>query len=150
VDLLEPEVTPFNAVPLSETLSVTGQICPDDLPAIASAGFKSLICNRPDGESPGQFSSQEIATAAHSVGLSLAYLPVMSGSVRAQDGRDFGDLLKQLPTPVLAYCRSGTRSALLWALSQVGSTPWPDLVQRAAQAGFNLTSSVPPVPPTRP
>ena len=142
-------MTPFKAVPLSETLSVTGQISPDDLQAIAAAGFKSLVCNRPDGESPGQFSSQDIATAAHAVGLKLAYLPFVSGSVRAQDGRDFGDLLTQLPGPVLAYCRSGTRSASLWALSQVGSTPWPDLVHRAAQAGFNLTSLVPPVPPSK-
>ena len=142
-------MTPFNAIPLSDTLSVTGQISPDDLQAIAAAGFKSLVCNRPDGESPGQFSSKDIATAAHAAGLKLAYLPVVSGSVRAQDGRDFGDLLTQLPSPVLAYCRSGTRSALLWALSQVGSTPWPDLVHRAAQAGFNLTSLVPPVPPSK-
>ena len=142
-------MTPFNAIPLSDTLSVTGQISPDDLQAIAAAGFKSLVCNRPDGESPGQFSSQDIATAAHAAGLKLAYLPVVSGSVRAQDGRDFGDLLTQLPSPVLAYCRSGTRSALLWALSQVGSTPWPDLVQRAAQAGINLTSLAPPVPPSK-
>ena len=142
-------MTPFKAVPLSETLSVTGQISPDDLQAIAAAGFKSLVCNRPDAESPGQFSSQDIATAANAAGLKLAYLPVVSGSVRAQDGRDFGDLLTQLPGPVLAYCRSGTRSALLWALSQVGSTPWPDLVHRAAQAGFNLTSLVPPVPPSK-
>ena len=74
VDVWEHEVTPFKAVPLSETLSVTGQISPDDLQAIAAAGFKSLVCNRPDGESPGQFSSQDIATAANAAGLKLAYL----------------------------------------------------------------------------
>jgi sulfide:quinone oxidoreductase len=88
-------MAPVNAVPLSETLSVAGQISPADLRAIATAGVKSIVCNRPGGESSGQFSPQ--------------------------DGREFGDLVNQLLGPVLAYCRSGMRSATLWALSQAGS-----------------------------
>lgn len=137
-------MTPINAVPLSDTLSVAGQISPADLRAVATAGFKSVVCNRPDGESPGQFSSQDIATAARQAGLTWAYLPVVSGQVSPNDGREFGELLNQLPGPVLAYCRSGMRSATLWALSQEGSRPWPELVQRAAQAGFNLSGVAPP------
>jgi sulfide:quinone oxidoreductase len=125
-------------------VSVAGQISPADLQAIAEAGFKSIVCNRPDGESPGQFSSQDIATAARHAGLTMAYLPVVTGRVSPQDGREFGDLLNQLPGPVLAYCRSGLRSATLWALSQAGSRPWPELVRCAAQAGFNLSGVVPP------
>lgn len=139
-------MAPVNAVPLSDTLSVAGQISPADLQAIAAAGFKSIVCNRPDGESPGQFSSQDIATAAHQAGLAMACLPVASGRVSLQDAREFGELLNQLPGPVLAYCRSGMRSATLWALSQAGSRPWPELVQRAAQAGFNLSGVAPPTP----
>ncbi len=134
----------MNFVQLSDTLSVAGQISPDDLQAIARAGFKSVICNRPDGESPGQFSSRELAVAASQAGLTLAYLPVVSGRVTQEDGQSFADLIDQLPTPALAYCRSGMRSATLWALSQAGSQAWPDLVQRAAQAGFNLSSVAPP------
>ena len=137
-------MTPFIAVPLSETLSVTGQISPTDLQSIAAAGFKSIVCNRPDGESPGQFSSQDIATAARQASLILEYLPVAPGQVGPQDGREFGELLSRLPSPVLAYCRSGMRSATLWALSQAGSRPWPELVQRAAQAGFDLRGVTPP------
>jgi sulfide:quinone oxidoreductase len=137
-------MTPINAVPLSDTLSVAGQISPANLQAIAAAGFKSIVCNRPDGESPGQFSAQDIATAARQAGLTMACLPVESGRVSLQDAREFGELLNQLPGPVLAYCRSGMRSATLWALSQAGSRPWPELVQRAAQAGFNLSSVAPP------
>ena len=137
-------MAPINAMPLSESVSVSGQISPADLRAIAEAGFKSIVCNRPDGESPGQFSSQDIATAARQAGLTMAYLPVVTGRVSPQDGREFGELLNQLPGPVLAYCRSGMRSATLWALSQAGSRPWPELVRCAAQAGFNLSGVAPP------
>ena len=138
----------LNVAALSDTLSVAGQIAPNDLQAIAAAGFKSIVCNRPDGESPGQFHSQDMAAAAHQAGLTTAYLPVVSGRVSPQDGRAFGELLNQLPAPVLAYCRSGMRSATLWALSQAGSRPWPELVQAAAQAGFNLDGIAPPTPPS--
>lgn len=134
----------LNTVPLSDTLSVAGQISPADLSEIARAGFKSVICNRPDGESPGQFTHLDLAAVASHAGLTLAYLPVVSGRVTPQDGQAFAALLNQLPTPALAYCRSGMRSATLWALSQAGSQPWPELVQRAAQAGFNLSGVAAP------
>ncbi|MEQ6436215.1 TIGR01244 family sulfur transferase [Comamonas sp. w2-DMI] len=137
-------MSPLNVLPLSDALSVAGQISPADLPEIARAGFKSVICNRPDGESPGQFSHSDLAAAASQAGLTMAYLPVVSGRVTPQDGQAFADLLNRLPTPTLAYCRSGMRSATLWALSQAGSQPWPELVQRAAQAGFNLSGVAPP------
>ncbi len=134
----------LNVTPLSQTLSVAGQVSPHDLPAIAAAGFRSVICNRPDGESPDQFTHLDLASAASQAGLALAYQPVVSGRVTSQDGQAFADLLDRLPTPTLAYCRSGMRSATLWALSQAGSQPWPELVQRAARAGFNLSGVAPP------
>ncbi|WP_439590304.1 TIGR01244 family sulfur transferase [Hydrogenophaga sp.] len=136
----------LNVVPLSVTLSVAGQIAPADLLEIARAGFKSVICNRPDGEGSRQFSSQDMEAAARQAGLTMAYLPVVSGQVTEDDGRAFGSLLKQLPTPVLAYCRSGMRSATLWALSQADRQAWPELVQRVARAGFNLSGVTPPTP----
>ena len=134
----------LKVVPLSETVAVAGQISPADLPAIARAGFKSVICNRPDGEDPGQPPHHELALAASQAGLTLAYLPVVSGRVSPQDGQAFASLLAQLPAPTLAYCRSGMRSATLWALSQAGLQPWPTLVQQAAQAGFKLSGVAPP------
>lgn len=133
-----------NFIPLSETVSVAGQITPADLPEIARAGFKSVVCNRPDGESPGQSSSADLALAARQADVVMAYLPVIAGRVTEEEGRAFGALLEQLPAPVLAYCRSGMRSATLWALSQAGSQAWPDLVRHAAQAGFNLSAVTPP------
>jgi sulfide:quinone oxidoreductase len=137
-------MAPVNFVPLSETVSVAGQIAASDLPEIARAGFKSVVCNRPDDESPGQASSADLALAARQAGLTMAYLPVIAGRATEEEGRAFGALLDQLPVPVLAYCRSGMRSTTLWALSQAGAQAWPDLVRRAAQAGFNLSAVTPP------
>lgn len=131
-------MAPLKVVPLSETVSVAGQISPADLPGMARAGFKSVICNRPDGESPGQSNHHELALAASQAGLTLAYQPVVSGRVSQEDGEAFADLLARLPAPTLAYCRSGMRSATLWALSQADRQAWSTLVQRAAHAGFNL------------
>ena len=93
---------------------------------------------------PGQFRSLDLAIAANQAGLTLAYLPVLSGRVARDDACEFGALLNRLPTLVLAYCRSGLRSATLWALSQADRQAWPKLVQRAAQAGFNLSGVTPP------
>ncbi|MDP1566137.1 MAG: TIGR01244 family sulfur transferase [Polaromonas sp.] len=137
-------MAPLKVVPLSETVSVAGQISPADLPGIARAGFRSVICNRPDGESPGQVNHHELALASSQAGLPLAYQPVASGRVSQQDGDAFAELLARLPAPTLAYCRSGMRSATLWALSQADRQPWPTLVQQAAQAGFNLSGMAPP------
>ena len=142
-------MVPLNAVPLSDTLSVAGEIAPADMQEIVRAGFKSVVCNRPDGESPGQFSFHDLAVATRQAGLTMAYLPVVAGRITEDEGRAFGALLNQLPTPVLAYCRGGMRSATLWALSQAGSQAWPDLVRRAAQGGFNLSGVTPP-PQTSP
>jgi sulfide:quinone oxidoreductase len=108
---------------LTPHLSVSPQILASELQAVADAGFKALICNRPDGEGADQPSFDEIAQAAAALGLQASYLPAETGKVRDEDGKAFGALLHQLPGPVLAYCRTGMRSTTMWALSQSGITP---------------------------
>ncbi len=110
----------MNINKLSDTVSVCPQISAGDLPAIKQAGFRSIICNRPDGEGVGQPSHAELAAAAEALGLELRYLPVVAGQLNAGDGQAFGALLKELSGPVLAYCRSGARSANLWSMAQAG------------------------------
>lgn len=100
---------------LSSNLSVSPQISVADIPALKQSGFRSVICNRPDGEEPGQTSFAEIEAAAGAAGLRAYYLPVISGGVEPKDAAAFGQALAELPGPVLAYCRSGARSAALWA-----------------------------------
>ena len=124
--------------PLTAELSVAPQIAITDLREIANAGFRSVICNRPDEESPEHPSFGEIERAAVECGLQLRYLPAEPGKVSDQQGAAFAKLMAELPKPVLAFCRTGMRSTTLWALTQAGSMPFPQIIERASKAGFDL------------
>jgi sulfide:quinone oxidoreductase len=124
--------------PLPPELSVAQQIAAADLAAIAHAGFRSVICNRPDGEGSDQPGFSELEQAAHGFGLQMRYLPAESGKVTDEQGRQFGELMAELPKPVLAFCRTGMRSTTMWALSQSGAMPLPQIIERSARAGFDL------------
>jgi sulfide:quinone oxidoreductase len=127
---------------LTPNLAISPQILAADIPRIAEAGFKAIICNRPDGEGPDQPNFQEIEAAAQQYSLQIQYLPAETGKVRDEDGKAFGQLLHTLPGPVLAYCRSGMRSTTMWALSQAGVTPLPQILETAQKAGFDLNALV--------
>lgn len=125
---------------LSEALAVAPQIGADDMTALAVQGFRSVICNRPDGEGSDQPTHEEMARAAAAAGLRFEYLPVVSGKVDDETAQRFGVLLHELPKPALAYCRSGTRSATLWALSQATTLSVPEILERARAAGYELAA----------
>lgn len=103
---------------ISEDYSVSGQIAPDEVAAIKAAGFKSVICNRPDNEQPGQPSHEAIKAAVEAAGLTFRYIPVISGQMTADNVVDQAEALDELPAPVFAYCRSGTRSTNLFVAAQ--------------------------------
>jgi sulfide:quinone oxidoreductase len=103
---------------LSKTLTVAPQSQPGDVAQLAAAGFKSIICNRPDGEEPGQPAFATVADAADAAGLMAVHLPVVSGAITPDHVRAFADLLGRLPSPIFAYCRSGARCEMLWAQGQ--------------------------------
>jgi sulfide:quinone oxidoreductase len=94
--------------------SVAPQIEPGDVAGIAALGYRAIMCNRPDGEVPGQPPVAEVRAEAERQGLAFAHVPVISGGMTAEDVEDFKAALADLPGPVLAYCRSGTRCRLLW------------------------------------
>ena len=127
---------------LTSNLSISPQVLVSEIQAIARAGFKAIICNRPDGEGPDQPSFKEIEQAANQYGLEAKYLPAESGKVRDEEGQAFGQLLNALPGPVLAYCRTGMRSTTLWALSQAGSTSLPHILETSQKAGFDMKALV--------
>ncbi|HET9644815.1 MAG TPA: TIGR01244 family sulfur transferase [Burkholderiaceae bacterium] len=127
---------------LTPELSVSSQVVAADLPAIALSGFRAIICNRPDGEGNDQPSFDELEQTARGLGLQMRYLPADSGNVTDEQGREFGALMAELPKPLLAFCRTGMRSTTMWALSQAGTIPLPQIVERASQAGFNLKGLV--------
>ena len=103
---------------LSPDFSVSDQIAPQDLALLAAQGFRAVICNRPDGEGPGQPAFATIAAAARAAGMEAAYLPVVPGMAGPDEVRAFADLLTRLPLPALAYCRSGARAQSLWSMSR--------------------------------
>lgn len=103
---------------IAEDYAVSPQISVEDVAAIKAAGFKSVICNRPDNEDPGQPSADTIKAAVEAAGLEFLWIPVISGQLTAENGEDQADALQSLPGPVFAYCRSGTRCTNLYALVQ--------------------------------
>ena len=110
-----------------------------DLSAAVEQGFRSLIINRPDNEDPDQPTTFETTAAAEALGLQVRFIPVVSGQLTDQNITDMKVALAELPTPVLAHCRSGMRSAMLWALSQRGEMSGDDILKAAAEAGYDLS-----------
>ncbi len=124
--------------PLSNQLSVTAQIEPADLAALAAQGFRSIINNRPDGESGDQPSSAVMATAAKQAGLDYRYIPVVPGQLQEAHVQAFAAALTDMPSPVLAFCRSGMRSSMLWALQAQGTAD--AILDTARAAGYDLSA----------
>lgn len=94
---------------------MTGQIRPTEIPAIVAAGFKSIICARPDGEDNGQPCFSDVADEARRNGLEPVHIPV-SGELSTQAFGKFEQAMRTIPKPVLGYCRSGNRAASLYTL----------------------------------
>lgn len=103
---------------IADDYAVSPQISVEDIAAIKAAGFKSVICNRPDNEDPGQPSADTIRAAVEAAGLEFLWIPVISGQMTAGNVEDQADALQSLPGPVFAYCRSGTRCTNLYAAVQ--------------------------------
>ncbi|WP_174364466.1 beta-lactamase hydrolase domain-containing protein [uncultured Caballeronia sp.] len=99
---------------LSSEFSVTSQLIESDVTIALANGFRSIVCNRLDGEALDQTPFRKICEAAASVGVMAHYLPVVSGQMRPEDTIAFRSLVENLPKPILAYCRTGSRSAMLW------------------------------------
>jgi uncharacterized protein (TIGR01244 family) len=124
---------------LDEKVAVAGQIWPEQVPALVAAGFTMLINNRPDGEEPGQPAAHEMRAAAAAAGLGYFDIPVTGGFARAQVDT-MAAALAAAPGPVLAFCRSGTRSTFLWALAEVSrGVAGEELIEKAEAAGYDLS-----------
>jgi sulfide:quinone oxidoreductase len=129
---------PFKA--LTPALSVSPQLNEADVAEAASAGFRAIIDNRPDGEEPGQPTAAEMKAMAAAHGLGFAHVPTVGGKISDEDVALMAHALADLEGPVLAYCRTGTRSTTLWALSQAGAQTADALLATAAAAGYDLAA----------
>lgn len=128
---------------VTDEVSVAPQISAGDMPEIAAAGFKTIICNRPDGEELQQPVCQAITDAAHEFGIPVLHQPVISGQMSMTDVEAFKKLVDDAEKPVLAYCRSGTRCATLWAISKATELSAEEIIGSAAQAGYDLSGLAP-------
>jgi len=124
---------------ITDDFAVSPQITAEDIPELARHGFRSVICNRPDGEDPGQPDFDQIALAAKDAGIEASWIPVASGVVTGEAARQFREALSDMPGPVLAYCRSGTRCTMLWSLAQIGRMETDRILEVTGKAGYDMS-----------
>ena len=127
---------------ITEDYAVSPQISPDDIPEIKAAGFRSIMCNRPDGEDYGQPEFDAVAEAARAEGIDVRCVPIVSGMVTPQAAQDFAAALEDMPKPMLAYCRSGTRCTMLWSIASYGRLSGDEIVSAARDAGYDMSGLV--------
>ncbi|EMP55456.1 beta-lactamase hydrolase-like protein [Marinobacter santoriniensis NKSG1] len=128
---------------IDDTISVSPQISVEDVAEAARLGFKTLVANRPDHEEPGQPAMADIAAAAKEHGLEWVYMPVASGNITDADVDAFAPMIRDAEKPVLAFCRSGTRCTVLWALSSARSGQSREIVDKARNAGYDIAGLAP-------
>jgi uncharacterized protein (TIGR01244 family) len=128
-------------VPLGTGLSVAGRLDRADIDALAQAGIRTIVNNRPDGEDPGQLPAAEARRLAEAHGIIYRHIPITAASLSRADVDAFAAALRDAPAPVVAHCRSGTRSALLWALTRMreGADPL-SLIAEAARHGIDIAA----------
>lgn len=125
--------------PLTPTYAVSPQIDPADLPKILAAGFKTVICNRPDAEIPAHLQADAMAKAAADAGIAFEVLPLTHQTMTPENVAKQFDFVACSDGPVLAYCASGTRCSVIWALSQAGKQSADAILEQAAKVGYDLS-----------
>jgi len=125
---------------LTENVLVSPQLALEDVAAAAAAGVALIVNNRPDGEEPSAPQGDEIAAAAAASGMNYVAIPIGHAGFSEPQVNAMIDALEQAEGPILAYCRSGTRSTLLWALAAAKQGVEPeDIARTAARAGYDVS-----------
>ena len=125
---------------LDDSISVFGQLPPQAMRQAADAGFAVVVNNRPDDEEAGQPGGAASGAEAEAAGLAFYALPVTHAGFDEWQVAAMAKILAEAPGPVLAFCRSGTRSTLLWALARARlGDDAATLAQKAAAAGYDLS-----------
>lgn len=125
---------------LDDRVIVAPQITADEIAAAKALGVTLIINNRPDGKSPSEPQGAEIEAAAHDAGLDYVSIPVGHGGFSQPQVDAMAAALNGAAGKTLAYCRSGTRSTLLWALARAKAGDVPQtLHEKANGAGYDLT-----------
>ena len=127
--------------PIPDTYTVSGQIAPEDVAQIAALGFRTLIDNRPDAEVPPGFQTEAMRKAAETAGLTFVANPFSHAAFSMELVERQAAALAAAEGPVFAYCASGNRSTILWAIGQVksGAMTIDEVVSAAAAQGYDLS-----------
>jgi uncharacterized protein (TIGR01244 family) len=123
---------------LTERYAVSPMIALEDLAQIKALGFTDVINNRPDGEITPDVQTAAMQAAATALGLKFHINPVIGGAMTPENVQVQAGAMAQAQGPVLAYCASGNRSSVVWALAQAGRRSADDLIGTAAKFGYNL------------
>lgn len=124
--------------PITGGYAVSPQIEPADLAALKAAGFATVICNRPDAEIPAELSAARIRAAAEAAGLAFVNNPVVGGALTMENVEAQRAALDAAQGPVFAYCASGNRSTIVWALANAGRRPVDEMIAAGAKYGYQL------------
>ena len=119
---------------------VSDQITEEDIEQLKEAGFKTIFCNRPDNEEQNQVTVKSVQDKAIESGLNFIHQPVIGGQISQNDIDQFSDYYDAAEKPIFAYCRTGTRSSMLWALSESGKRSIDEILQLTSAAGYNLSN----------
>lgn len=124
--------------PLTPDYAVAPQITPADLAEVQAAGYRTVIDNRPDAEISPDLHTAPMRSAAEALGLTFVANPVIGGALSDDNVARQAEAIAAAMGPVLAYCASGNRSSIVWALSQAGRMPTETLIALPARFGYQL------------
>jgi len=127
---------------LSDDFAVSPQIAVTDLPAIWDAGFRTIICNRPDGEDAGQPDVKTVESYARALGFEFLNIPAVSGKAAMPHAIATRNAIADAPKPIFAYCRSGTRCTVIWSLMMLGDMDDADILAATAAAGYDMSGLI--------
>ena len=123
---------------LTPNITALPQPTAKDIGELADRGYRSIIGNRPDGETPDQPKWNDLKAAALARGMDAVHIPVVASQIGEADVRAFREALERLPKPIAAFCRTGTRSTILWALANEASLTPDEHIKIAAKEGYDL------------
>lgn len=123
---------------ITDGYSVSPQMEPADMGLLAERGVRTVICNRPDTENPPPLQAAAMQEAAEAAGLAFVYNPVTGGMLTEANVEEQADAIAGSEGPVVAYCASGNRSTIVWALGVAGDMPVDDILDRATKNGYDL------------
>ena len=123
---------------LTPNVTALAQPTVDDVAELAERGYRSIISNRPEGETEDQPAWLDLKAAAAAKGMDAVQIPVVMGQITDEQVAEFGNALEQLSKPVAVFCRTGTRAALMWALANQASLTVDERISIAAKEGYDL------------